>query len=181
MIKIIIQSVNKSFLKEIDRIYGEISVKLPIPNKIIVPTTVLSLPLTLYNFTRKQYVAERVNDYIYNYYKTIIDKVDNLYVVGIIEGDGYSNGLNFVFGLATPPLKVASIYTRRISGMGDESKFNERLKKLVLHELGHLLGLGHCNNYCVMRFSNTLRELDEKPDKYCNVCEYKLTSLVERI
>ncbi len=53
------------------------------------------------------------------------------------------------------------------------------MRKLILHELGHLLGLGHCVNYCVMRFSNNLLELDEKPDEFCEECKYKLVKVIK--
>jgi predicted Zn-dependent protease len=37
-----------------------------------------------------------------------------------------------------------------------------------------VLGLDHCTNYCVMRFSNTLADTDEKPDTYCSACHERL-------
>ncbi|MCE4622793.1 MAG: archemetzincin [Desulfurococcales archaeon] len=179
VIQIIIQSVNKSFLDQIADILDSVSKNIPVPNKIIVPTTVLSLPLTLYDFPRRQYIAEKVNNFIYNYYRNIIENTNDLYVIAIVEGDGYSGGLNFVFGLATPSLRVASVYASRIKYGKQEAKFKERLRKLILHELGHLLGLGHCVNYCVMRFSNNLLELDEKPDEFCEECKYKLVKVIK--
>lgn len=176
VIKVILQSINNPLLDYLSRILDDLNSKMPIPSKFIISTSTLTIPLTVFDFSRRQYVAEDVNMFLYNYYKGILEKSRSLYVVGIVEGDGYSDGLNYVFGLATPDLRVASVYTARIR-VGGEELFLSRLRKLILHELGHLLGLGHCENECVMRFSNSLAELDKKPDEYCSQCKARLSSL----
>ncbi|MFX1417183.1 MAG: hypothetical protein ACFFC0_10250 [Promethearchaeota archaeon] len=40
--------------------------------------------------------------------------------------------------------------------------------------MGHVLGLRHCANYCVMQFSNSLADTDDKPESFCTDCRRKL-------
>ena len=49
--------------------------------------------------------------------------------------------------------------------------------KEAIHEIGHVLGLKHCKNNCVMQFSNTLYEAKAKPSILCNNCKKIITRL----
>lgn len=103
-------------------------------------------------------------------------------VLGVIDKDIYVEGLNFVFGLAQKPpymsvvlKRAALISTARLSGDLDGrsvpgSLFRLRVLKEAMHELGHTFSLGHCENNCVMRFSNMLVETDLKPAFFCESC-----------
>ena len=53
--------------------------------------------------------------------------------------------------------------------------FHQRAAKISLHEVGHLLGLGHCwSGLCVMHFSSNLQSLDALPISFCSACEYEV-------
>ena len=103
-------------------------------------------------------------------------------VVFVIDGDGYVEGLNFVFGIARIYGKVALVFTHRLKA-NDEYKYFTRLVKEINHELGHTLGLNHCPNpRCVMRFSNSVLEVDFKGIDFCNSCSAKvLKAVAERL
>ncbi len=90
----------------------------------------------------------------------------------IVPDDIYVPGLNFVFGVAYPHAG-AIISTWRFRS-DDERIYRERISKTVKHEIGHVGGLSHCNNACVMRFANSLYELDIKPPEFCESCAKKL-------
>lgn len=95
-------------------------------------------------------------------------------VVVIIEGDGYVEGLNFVFGVATEGWG-GIVFTERLrpefyGGVPNEALFLARLLKEVIHELGHSFGLQHCYNNCVMRFSNSVVDVDRKREFFCHKC-----------
>ncbi len=102
----------------------------------------------------------------------ILDKLSKktIYLfLGIVNKDIFVDALNFVFGVAYVG-KGAVISTFRLRYNADESLFFVRLEKTIKHELGHVFGLSHCNNDCVMRFANSLYELDLKPINYCDKC-----------
>ncbi len=102
-------------------------------------------------------------------------------VLVIIEGDGYVEGLNFVFGVAAEGWGGV-VFTKRLypefyGGMPNENLLRVRLFKEVLHELGHSYGLTHCTNNCVMRFSNSVFDVDSKSAFYCPRCIRELSIL----
>ncbi len=169
----ILQSINKSFMYEIMHLRKAITNEIPGSIQVITPGSVLMLPLDLYDAGRMQYNAEKVNKYLYSKYSGVL-RSPGVYLIGIVNGDGYVRNLNFVFGLATPQLRVATIYSKRIMDDTNHGLYLERLLKLILHEFGHLAGLAHCQNQCVMKYSNSLEELDDKPPRYCRVCIDKL-------
>ncbi len=82
----------------------------------------------------------------------------------IVDKDIYVEGMNFVFGLADR-LQGAILSVYRLPSQ-------EIIEKEAIHEMGHVLGLRHCDNYCVMRFSNSLREVMEKPSCFCEKCRH---------
>ena len=84
----------------------------------------------------------------------------------LVDRDIYIEGMNFVFGCAIR-MKGAVLSVYRLNS-------EELIRKETVHEVGHILGLGHCENDCVMRFSNSLQEAIEKPSHLCSACREKL-------
>jgi archaemetzincin len=130
-----------------------------------------------YNTIRKQYDASMILEKIINYMK---DK-EYFRVLGVIDKDIFSNNLNFVFGIANRYGKAALISITRLresfyreSGKlyrkDTQDIFEKRTLKEAIHELGHTFGLGHCHNHCIMRFSNSLMDTDNKPKEFCHTC-----------
>ena len=110
--------------------------------------------------------------------------------MNVMNEDIYSGFLNFVFGIANMPKNhnfgLALISVTRLS-----EKFYRRPENLALlelrilkeaiHELGHTFGLEHCNDSCVMQFSNCLSDTDNKPPKFCSSCLRKLNFFFENL
>ncbi len=120
----------------------------------------LELPKEVYNSQRDQYNADILLTYLI---KTI--KTDT--ALWVIQKDLYCKGMNFIFGYALSHRgAILSIY--RLSS-------NELIEKEAKHEVGHILGLQHCSNQCVMQFSNSLWEAKMKPSYLCESCKRKIT------
>ena len=49
--------------------------------------------------------------------------------------------------------------------------------KEACHEVGHLLGLGHCSNNCFMRTSWTIKSVQNKSGDLCQECRCRLETI----
>ncbi len=94
-------------------------------------------------------------------------------VLGIIDKDIFIDGTNYIFGLAASNGKCALVSTYRLKN-ASKHLYLSRLRKEIMHELGHTFGLRHCKNHCVMHFSNTLFDVDQKPGAFCKECAEKI-------
>ncbi len=123
-----------------------------------------------YNKKRGQYAAEIFIEELLS-----IAEGDEI-LLGITEYDIYTEKMNFVFGQAQLGGQATIISLRRLDpeyyGIpADERLFKERILKEAVHEIGHCLGLDHCNNSkCNMVFSNSILAVDCKNAELCNNC-----------
>ncbi|UCC19215.1 MAG: archaemetzincin family Zn-dependent metalloprotease [Promethearchaeota archaeon] len=150
---------------------------------------IISLEPSEYNTNRLQYNASKILNRIINYE---LNK-KSFRILGIIDEDIFTNSLNFVFGLAMSPkgklskkLVVALISITRLREKfyrraENKKIFELRVLKEAIHELGHTFNLGHCKNFCIMRFSNSLADTDKKSSKFCDVCLKKLQDYFNKI
>lgn len=146
--------------------------RLPVPARALVSVWKPTPPLTLFAWRRRQFRADGVLDFLASQMPGA--RPPHRLILGISEADGYINGLNFVFGLASPERGVAVVFARRLRSH-DPVKYKARLVKEALHEIGHLLGLEHCDTPgCVMNFSNSVDDVDRKNDRFCERCVLKI-------
>ncbi len=98
--------------------------------------------------------------------------------LALTGADIYVKELNFVFGVASSLLRAAVVSFARLLD-SDAQKVISRWRKEVTHELGHVFGLAHCTNpVCVMSFSNSVDDVDEKSEEFCPECTLKLKMLL---
>lgn len=118
----------------------------------------------VFNFERDQLDGRAALEKLFR------DRVSDAHVeVVITASDLYETEKPYVFGLASLTDRVAIVSTARLGK--DNNKRADRLEKLVLHEVGHTLGLAHHKDkHCVMRTDATVASLDHAPDKPCAHC-----------
>ena len=134
---------------------------------------VMPIPFEAYDSRRKQFFSSRILARISNFSK----KYGVEHVLGIADVDLFVPHLNFVFGEAEYSGRAAIISLFRLKPEFYSQNSNikllvERAVKEAVHEVGHTLGLGHCDNpTCVMFFSNSISDTDRKGIIPCEKCK----------
>ncbi|MCJ7650607.1 MAG: archaemetzincin [Candidatus Lokiarchaeota archaeon] len=114
------------------------------------------------------------------------ERKNHFRILGVIDQDIFFEFYNYNFGVAKFPEafntrlpRTALISIFRLKETNYEREDNPALlEKRTLtesvHELGHTFGLGHCDSYCVMQFSDSLMLVDKKTPNFCDKCMGKL-------
>jgi len=139
----------------------------------------IPIPKEAYNQWRKQYNAEVVMNLLSNVSEVkFIDK--SIPTLLLTDFDLYYAGLNFIFGLEEPTKSCAIVSLARLKPEFYDERpsrglLEERTIKEVMHELGHYIGLDHCQNIkCVMSFSPSVFDVDKKLKEFCDDCKVKM-------
>jgi len=100
--------------------------------------------------------------------------------LGVMSGDLCLPIFSYVLGEAQVQGHAAVISLHRLKGNEDgtsaaPARVYERLAKVALHEIAHVLGLTHCReDGCLMRFSLGAEHIDELSMGFCPECEIRL-------
>jgi len=107
-------------------------------------------------------------------------------LLGVTTADLCIPILTFVFGEAQleGPCAVVSTHRLRQEFYGlppDPTLLRRRLLKEAVHELGHTLGLIHCDDYrCAMASSHAVESIDLKGASLCAVCRAAISNAQQR-
>lgn len=149
----------------------------------VILEDVIPVPQDTYNARRRQYYSNGVLAKMRDY----VSRFDVDRVLGVTEVDLYASGLNFVFGEAQCPGRIAIISLCRLKPafygqQADRESFVERSMKEAVHEVGHTLGLRHCHNpACIMFFSNSIVDTDRKKLGFCERCYPLVAKRLKRL
>lgn len=140
--------------------------------EIAIYSETLVVPEESYAKSRQQYKARPFLEVLSHYVSRPV------HALGLVDLDLFVPELNFIFGSAqyggNAIVALPRLRQTYYGHPSDDNLFFKRTVKEVFHELGHVLGLGHCNNKCVMQFSNCLHDTDSKPETYCPNCLQRL-------
>jgi len=96
------------------------------------------------------------------------------FVLGISDFDLCTPILTFVYGESQLGGRAAVVSLQRLADPDPETPLL-RTAKISLHEVGHLLGIGHCwQPDCLMHFSSNLESLDSLQPQFCSACEFEI-------
>jgi archaemetzincin len=124
-----------------------------------------------YDYSREQYNSTFLLSKILEFLPE-----NTLKIIGITDIDLFVPVLTFVFGEAQLNGKAAVVSISRLKNEfyglpKNENVLIDRIKKEVVHELGHTFGLFHCKNYeCVMSSSMYVENIDLKGSAFCDSC-----------
>jgi len=146
---------------------GDLARALTAKGMLVTIATARPVPREAFKSRRQQY---RADDFL----KVAQNELGGRVLV-VTNYDLYADNLNFALGLADSPGRCAVISLFRLRLGADKETFRRRAVKETVHELGHTFGLSHCANpRCVMRFSNSLGETDDKGTDWCEGCEKRI-------
>jgi len=97
-------------------------------------------------------------------------------ILGLTSDDLFIPMLSFLYGQAQLGGAAALVSTARLRqefyGLPSNTDLlTKRVRKEILHEMGHTMGLVHCPDHtCAMCLSTNLEQVDMKRDIYCRPC-----------
>jgi archaemetzincin len=148
-----------------------------------IPCAIAPMPLNpefAYHCEREQYRSSEILQAMQQHVGP-----DCWRVLGVTAIDLYIPILTFVFGEAQigGPCGLVSAYRLRQEFYGlpsDPDILRERLLKEAVHEIGHTLGLTHCDDYqCAMAPSHAVEWIDLKESTVCDSCCSRVFSTSE--
>ncbi len=134
----------------------------------------VALPPKLgYDPVRKQHDINVLLEYLSG-----VSFPDMVRVVALAGFDLCGDGLDFVFGKASPRGVSVIVNTYRLRHPNEKVTF-ERVVKEVNYLLGLSFGLKDCEDAkCAMNSSYSLKDIDRKGRLFCKTCSEKLSSIL---
>jgi archaemetzincin len=153
-------------------------------NRKVIILKLLAIP-GAFPKTGNMYSADSTINFLYRLTNdTIIEVIGlthkNIYITAEekkeqIKGNVPDANLNPVFGLGDVSGNFCVVSDYLIHSI-EPAKTNKRLRTIIIHEMGHNLGLQHCpDDNCIMSEQNgKISTLDKSGNDYCSKCKSKL-------
>lgn len=160
----------------LDHLREEISYALPVACELL-PAELDPNPS--YHPERQQYHSSEILDRMQR-----LVRPEHWRMLAVTAVDLYIPILKYVFGEAQMggPCAVVSYHRLHQEFYGlarDEALLHERLAKECIHELGHTLGLHHCQDYrCAMASAHAVEWIDLRDSALCHSCRSKAESFL---
>ncbi len=150
--------------KTISIVAANLQVVMGLNANILPP---LPEPKDAYLPLRSQYSAGKI--------LRLVEAVEGArFKLGVVHCDICTPILKFVYGESQLGGVAAVVSLYRLEDK-DQERMYMRAAKISLHEMAHLLGLGHCRTLgCLMDPSINLERLDALPLRFCSSCEYEI-------
>ena len=139
------------------------------------------LPKSAWYAPRARYRADTLLDHL----KESVAPAHRI-VIGITEKDiSCTKGEHVdwgIFGLGEVDGRACIVSTFRLGARGaDEKKLRERLRKVAIHEVGHVTGLPHCPKAgCVMQDAEaSIDTVDRESGAFCAECKAASVKWIE--
>lgn len=147
-------------------------------NKKTIILNPIEIPLRFFNPVINQYSADSIIHLLSRLQNDSIVEVIGLthqpvFTIKHVKAGGYFDEKIFGMGYQPGNACVVSDFT---FGIPDTNIHTHRLKIVVMHEIGHNMGLPHCSDgKCIMSENNgSLRLLDNSAAAYCAQCSKKI-------
>jgi archaemetzincin len=174
--KIVVVPLGEVDFTLVNRLAAEIG---PVFNRSVDILKGMKLPEEAHNVVRNQYYALVLLAKLERTKANSREKV-----IAVCEEDLYLPDDTHVLGYADvlSGTAVVSLYHMRQEFYGlpeDERKVYPRLFKEAVHQLAHLFNLSQCRNpKCVNYYSQIMLDIDNKSEKFCDICRRQLTGMV---
>lgn len=165
--------------------YGDVSterieaLRAALDAAFTLPVTLLAkqaLPESAFYKPRQRYRAEKLLAHL-----RAIEPATQRVIIGLTDHDiSTTKGEHpdwGIFGLGEIGGRACVVSTRRLGARdATEAKRRERMGKVGVHEVGHVLGLPHCPTpRCVMRDAeSSIQTVDEESGNFCPDCAAKI-------
>jgi len=135
----------------------------------------IPLPANTFYTPRNRYRADSLIRFLRQQIQNDADHIIGLTTMDISHTNSKSIDYG-IFGLGFCPGKSCVVSTFRYQKNVDENIFHERFIKICLHELGHNMGLPHCNtSKCFMQDAKgKISTVDQTKIQLCTSCKNKL-------
>ena len=117
---------------------------------------------------RAEKLLDQLNDGVSIKYQIVVGVTGK--DISTTKGDHEDWG---IFGLGEVGGRACVLSTFRLAARGaDESRLRDRLRKIAIHEVGHVMGLDHCpRDGCVMHDAeSSIATVDGESGKFCESC-----------